>query len=315
MSTSATADVDWDRVDLAQERAAIERFQAYDQKMQDVGWTLLRGNAGFCDRVIPSVGLQLQDLASYGGPIVGRAALGMERDFAVQTAARGSPAALSERFATNREIVRLGSIDPNGWEAEERLDPERLTRAHDHIDATLVEDGTISIAFADGESVDLDPVEVCATRFVLVSNSNTARGGRDRVFFGINFPGFAYDEDVFAAAVAHELAHNLLNHSDWLDRNRRSQRNVRRTEREADRLMPWLLANAGYDPSAAQQFMETWGPRHDGGLLRNRSHEGWDERVEHIAAEIPLVRALMQSDGAADWSLHFRREVDPRQGM
>ena len=45
---------------------------------------------------------------------------------------------------------------------------------------------------------------------------------------------------------------------------------MRRTEREADRLMPWLLANAGYDPAAAARFWRQWGKKHDAGLLMVR---------------------------------------------
>ncbi|MEM8723912.1 MAG: hypothetical protein AAGE86_00175 [Pseudomonadota bacterium] len=131
---------------------------------------------------------------------------------------------------------------------------------------------------------------------------------------GMNFPGFAYDEEIFAGAVAHELAHNLLGHRKWLEANGEGRRNVRRIEREADRLMPWLMANAGYDPEAAYRFMTTWGPKHDGGLFRARTHDGWDERAEFIAAEIPLIKELMEREGAADWSVHFTREIDPNAG-
>ncbi len=80
---------------------------------------------------------------------------------------------------------------------------------------------------------------------------------------------------------------------------------MRLTERDADRLMPWLLANAGYDPHAAARFMSRWGPRHGGGLLRKRTHDGWDERVEFIGAEIAVVERLMAEQGSADWSRHF----------
>lgn len=307
--------VDWDRINLPAERAAIERFQQFDQRMQDVGWKMVRGNAAFCDRVIPSVGLQLQDLASYGSPEVARAALEMTGDFAVQTAARGSPAGESSVFAANREITEIAGENPNEWEAGERLDWQRLTRAHDHIDAQLSGAGGAEFTFADGESARLTPVPVCVTRFELMGEGRRAVADGSRVVIGMDFPGFAYEEDVFAGVVAHELAHNLLGHSVWLDRNGRGRSNVRKTEREADRLMPWLLANAGYDPISAQRFMEEWGPRHDGGLFRARSHDGWDERAEFIAAEIPTIRALMESEGAADWRTHFRREVDPQRGL
>lgn len=301
-------------VDLAQERLAIEQFQNADQRLQDVGWRLVRGNAPFCDETLYSIGLQLQDLASYGAPGVARAALAMDGDFAVQTAARQSPSGESSNFSRNREVAQIAEANPNEWEAGERRYWQRLTRAHDFIDQQLADGGAIAIRFMDGEQTLLTPVRVCATRFELLARSDDAVADGSRVLLGTDFPGFSYDEERFAGGVAHELAHNLLRHRDWLDRNGRGRRNVRKTEREADRLMPWLLANAGYPPEAAIGFMETWGPRHDGGLFRRRTHDGWDERVEFIAAEIPHIRALMESEGQADWSVHFQREIDPEQG-
>lgn len=315
----ANSDIDWSRINLTEERAAIESFQRFDQRLQDIGWKLARGNVDFCPRVIPSVGLQLQDLASYGSPEVARRALGLSGDFAVQSAAAGSPAAQNGLFETNREVIGLGGDDPdrspnewpNEWEAGERLDWQRLKRAHDFIDASLAEEGAVTIAFADGTSARLAPVPVCATRFELLGQSKRAVADGERVVIGIRFPGFGYSEELFAAAIAHELAHNLLRHSQWLDRHGRRMGNVRRIEREADRLMPWLLANAGYEPSAAVRFMQEWGPRHDGGLLRDRSHDGWDERAEFIAGELAQIEALLEETGKADWSAHFRREIDP----
>ena len=313
--------IDWQSVDLAAERAAIEKYQRFDQRLQDVGWKMVRGNAPFCDRVIPSIGLQLQDVKSYGAPEIARAALGLAGDFAVQTSAAGSPAARAwleageGALTPNREILRIGAEALNQWEAGERLHWQRLTRAHDHLDAALVRNGQVRIEPAEGAPVTVEPVEVCASRFELMGEGKRAVADGDRVVIGIGFPGFAYEEEIFAGVVAHELAHNFLRHSEWLDRNGRKRRNVRKTEREADRLMPWLLANAGYDPRAALEFMQTWGPRHDGGLLRDRSHDGWDERADFIAAELPRVEALMREEGQADWRTHFRRGIDPRAGL
>jgi len=306
---------DLEDVDLDAERAAIARFQDADQRLQDVGWKMIRGNAEFCPRVIPSIGLQLQDLASYGAPEIARAALGLSGDFAVETAARGSPAALSGEFARNREIVAIENFDPNQWPSGDRKDWRRLKRAHDHVDVMLAEHGGVTIRFADGGEARVTPVDACATRFELMGDGRKAVATGNRVVIGIEFPAFSYPEEVFAGVVAHELAHNFLRHSEWLDRNRRKRRNVRLTEREADRLMPWLLANAGYEPEAAIRFMETWGRKHDGGLFRARTHDGWDERAEFIAAEIPLIRELMAREGKADWRTHFRREIDPDRGL
>jgi hypothetical protein len=298
-------------IDYAAERSAIARFQDADQRLQDVGWQLAQGNAPFCPRLAPSIGLQLQDMASYGAPAIARTALGLTGDFAVETAARGSPAARAGGFARNREIVRLERFDPNQWPAGGAMDWQRLARAHDHIEAMLTEHGGIAIGFADSGEARVQPVEICATRFELMGAGKTAVADGRRVVIGIDFPAFAYEEPAFAALVAHELAHNVLGHDAWLDAKGRKSGNVKRIEREADRLIPWLLANAGYDPAAGVTFMTRWGSRHDAGLRMRRGHEGWDERAAAIAAEVPLVQALMAREGRADWATHFRREIAP----
>ena len=304
------------RIDYAAERATIGRYQDADQRLQNVGWRLAQGNAGLCPRVVPSIGLQLQDMASYGAPAIARKALGLTRDFAVQTAATGSPAALSGAFVRNREITGLERLDPNSWPAKPAMDWTRLVWAHDHVEAMLTEHGGIAISFADGETVRLSPVEVCASRFELMGEGGKAVADGNRVVIGIGFPAFQYpEEDVFAALVAHEFAHNVLGHDAWLDRNGRSRRHVRRTEREADRLIPWLLANAGYDPAAGVTFMTRWGKAHDSAWLMVREHDGWDERAEFISAELPLIAEVTAREGRADWRRAFRREIDPQGGL
>lgn len=298
------------RIDYAAERAAIARYQDADQRLQDVGWRLARANAPFCPRIVPSIGLQLQDMASYGAPAIARQALGLTGDFAVQTAARGSPAALAGVFSRNREVTRLVTLDPGTIPAAARFEWQRLARVHDHIEAMLTEHGGIAITFADGGAARVQPVEVCATRFELMGDGDKAVADGARVVIGIGFPAFAYpEEEVFAALVAHELAHNVLGHDAWLDRHGRSDGNVRRIEREADRLVPWLLANAGYDPVAGPRFMRRWGQKHDSGLKLRRNHEGWDERAAHMERELPPVQDHMAREGKADWSRYFRREI------
>ena len=315
LPAALTAAPDPTAINYAAERAAIARFQQRDQRLQDVGWRLVRGNAAYCSRVVSSIGLQMQDMASYGEPAIARAAIGITGDFAVQTAARGSPADLAGGFTRNREIVRLDGIDPNQWEAENRLDWQRLARAHSHIEAMLMQNNGIAITFADGTATKVGPQDVCATRFELMGSGRRAVADGLRVLIGMQFPAFDYDEDQFAAVVAHELAHNLLDHSGWLEQQGRNRRNVRDTEREADRLMPWLLANAGYDPAAAVRFMEYWGPRHDKGLLRSRTHDSWRSRARRVKAELPLIATLMEHDGHANWARHFEREGgDPNTG-
>jgi hypothetical protein len=196
------------------------------------------------------------------------------------------------------------------------MDWDRLAHAHDRIDRALADQGSVTFRFADGASATVEPVPACATRFELLGDSKTAVADGGRVVIGSRFPAFDWTEDdEFAGVVAHELAHNLLGHRAWLQRNRKVSGRTKLTEREADRLMPWLLANAGYDPAAAHRFMLRWGKKHDLGLMRSWSYEGWDERAEHIAAELPIIARLLEREGRADWSRHFRREIDPERGL
>ncbi|GMN02565.1 hypothetical protein [Erythrobacter sp. MTPC3] len=305
----------YDEVNLAKERAAIAQFQTMDQKLQDAGWRLATGNAAFCENAIPATGLQLQDLASYAKPDIARAALGMTGSFAVQTAASGSPAAASGAFPVNREITQISGVDLNLWEARDRRDWRRLKRAHDWMDSELARTRKLSVTFANGEMVTLDPDMACATRFELAARNSRAVADGQRVVIGAGFDGFDYSLDAFAAGVAHELAHNLLRHREWLDRNGRKRRNVRATEREADRLMPWLLANAGYDPEAAATFMEQYRPVSGAVLFFGGSHDKWQDRADSVRAQLPLIRQLMERENAADWSVHFQRQIDPSEGL
>lgn len=291
--------------ELANERAAIASFQALDRRLQDIGWKLVRANAPFCERTVAASGLQLQDIASYGSPAIARSALGLQRDFAVQTAAAGSPAALSGAFATNREIALLGDEDPNAWPADERLDWRRLIRAHDHLDETLGREGEITVTFANGQSAQLKPVPACATRFELAGDGDRAVADGQRVVIGVGFAGFAMDEEMLAAAIAHELAHNLLGHRMRLDREGRSKRLIRATEREADRLMPWLLANAGYDPGAAARFLRDFRPESGALLFIPGTHDRWKSRVAIVEQELPAIAEALERGGRADWSAAF----------
>ena len=152
-------------------------------------------------------------------------------------------------------------------------------------------------------------MHACASGFEVIAGSRRVSANGQRVAVGADFVGFDYPENLFAAAIAHELAHNVLGHPAWLDKYGRKRRNIRLTEREADRLMPWLLANGGYDPAAAEKFMRTWGPGNDGGLFRDRSHDGWDERADFIAAELPAVRRSQTGTEAANWTRDFVRDI------
>lgn len=285
-------------------------LQYRDQRLFAVGWRLVTGNAPFCDRTAPAIGMLLHDLQSYPDPAAARLAYGVTGDIAVQAVAAGSPAAQRE-VPVNASLTVIGQSDIA--QAFPLTEPrwKRLREIEQRIEQDLARQGMVELEWhhADrgGELAQIRPVTACATRFEVSDIGQRAVADGERVVIGDRFPGFGWPEDQFASAVAHELAHNLLGHRAWLDRVGRRRAKVRLTEEEADRLAPWLLANAGYDPAAAVAFMRRWGPSHDGGLFRKRTHAGWDERTEMIAAELPLIEAARAVSGKADWQRQFRR--------
>ena len=288
-------------------------LQQRDAQLLSVGWRLAHANAPFCQQTQQSIGLLLQDLAGYGrNREAMRELLDIESDIAVQAIAPGSPADVAG-MEPNNEVLTIDGVRLHESQAGGRPAWMRLSQITDSIDALLARNGSVAMAWREdsGELREavLSGVEACSSRFQVLDKGKKAAADGKRVIFGRDFPGFEYAEPLFAAAVAHELAHNMLGHREWLSKAGRKRKNIRLTEREADRLMPWLLANAGYDPAAAGDFMQAWGPRHSGGLFRKRTHDGWDERAEFIEAEIAAIGRHSNGEGLADWARHFRRDI------
>ncbi|QPD00296.1 hypothetical protein [Qipengyuania soli] len=291
----------------SKEASSLELFQQREDRLFTTGYRLVTANARYCERQSLASGLLLHDAESYGDPAAVRRLFGLSGDIGVQSVASGSPA---ERVGLKQNDTLVAFADAG---IEDNFPPtrpgwKRLTQLREQFDQSL-STGQLRLVWRDtdgNERTDaISGVPACTSRFELLDEARAAEADGERVMLGQNFPAFGYSEDEFAAAVAHELAHNLLAHVATLDRLGRTQSNIRLSERDADRLMPWLLHNAGYDPRAAVSFMRRWGPRYGGGLLRKRTHDGWDERVEFIEAEIALLDARIRNHGDADWRTGF----------
>jgi len=296
---------------------ALSAMQQRDQTLLDIGWKLASANARYCDSTVPEIGLMVIDTGSFRDPPAIAAALGVSGNILVQAAAHGSPA----QAAGLASPMLITAIDgeptavpaaarPYGW--------EHLAATNERIAASLARDGVVELRVeheggnsSAARTALLEGAPACEMRMEQRDGEDRARADGKRVLIGSNFAGFSYPQEELAAAIAHEMAHVVLGHSAWLDEAGRKRGNIRLTEREADRLAPWLLANAGYDPFAMERFMRRWGPDHSGGLLRKRTHAGWDERATSIAAEAALVARIHSEAGAADWKAQFRREVAP----
>jgi len=310
---AAAADVETEIAPVARELVPLEIFQRSEERLFRVGYQLATANAPYCERAITVSGLLIHDADSYGNPKAVRALFRLSGDIGVQAVAPGSPAAEADIGQNDTILAIAGNPVANAFPP---TDPrwERGFALRDAIDAALAR-GPVAITWqpanAQPRTTLIEGVPACPTRFELVDSKNNAAADGNRVLVGEKFPGLAYDEAAFAAAIAHEMAHNILRHPQTFAKTGWKRKLVRLSERDADRLMPWLLHNAGYDPRAAARFMRTWGPKHGGWIFRKRTHDGWDERVEFIEAEIAKIDALPDAGGPVDWKTHFVSELAP----
>lgn len=293
--------------------AEIAELRAQDERVLNLGYRLVTGNAPYCADATHSAGLLLHDMRAYGDADELRRVFGLSGDIGVQALVPGGPADRAGVLVDDT-VLAIGDMavadipmeDDKPWQRTEiiRAEAERL----------LAETGTLPLTvnrLQGPAAIVIEGTPACRSRFEIGEGGRAVADGH-RVVIGPDFAAIDYADPLLAAVLAHEFAHNLLGHRAWFDANGgRKRKAVRLTEREADRLMPWLLINAGFDPRAAMRFFEEWGPRHGGWIFRARTHDGWDERVEFIEAELPLIERLQQGARTVDWSQHFVREELP----
>ncbi|GAB5348664.1 M48 family metalloprotease [Alteriqipengyuania sp. 357] len=292
----------------------IAELRDQDARVLALGFRLVTGNARFCEHATASAGLLLHDMAAYGDGETLRALLGLEGDIGVQALVPDGPA-MRAGLQVDDTVIAIGDMAIADIPVEGTKPWERIETIRARTERLLAETGSLPITvLRSGEPVPLTIVGVpaCPSRFEIGEGSKAVADGH-RVVIGPDFAGVDYPDPLLAAVLSHEFAHNLLQHRAWFDANGRKRKAVRLTEREADRLMPWLLANAGFRPEDASRFMERWGPRYGGWIFRARTHDGWDERVEFIEAEFPELKRVRAADGSVDWARHFRRESLPER--
>ncbi len=274
-----------------------------DARLQALGYRLARANAPLC-AATPVLGLLLLDAESFAAPARIRAALGLKGDIAVDAVADGSPAALAGLRAGDEVVAIAGAPIPP--KAKGAPDYARLRDLHDRIDTALGARGSVELVLADGRTLTLNPVPACASRFELLTSGDRALADGARVLISRRALAQTPSEDAAAYLVAHELAHNVLRHKARLSRLGRTVGAIRDTEREADLLALWLMANAGYDPAAAAPFLRVVGPKGLLALIQEPTHDRFETRARKVEAELAVLRATLPGpDGLRDWRGRF----------
>ena len=292
----ATAD------DLADMRAALAELQVQDARLLTTGWRLAHGNAAYCRTAPLGAGLMLYDARNFARSDSVRAALGTRGDIAIGAMAAGSPAALAGLQA-GEEVLAIDGVAVAGTNPVREGDTARVDGLHDRLDAALATGGA-AVLQLPGKQLRLGGQPACRARFELTTQQGHARSDGFRVQIGRVHLASLPDENAFTALVAHELAHAILGHPQRLAAARRTAAAVRETEREADRLAPWLMANAGYDPKGALLWARSWVREHSR-WPRAATHDGWQAREALIAAEVAVIAAAQAAGEPLDWRARF----------
>lgn len=282
--------------DIAAYRALIEQ----DARLATIGYRLASANASFCDRKARNPAMVLHDIAQYPDGKTALAAFTFAKPIAVAAVVRGGPA----DAAGVQPGDGLAAIDGESLAVPD--DPgvgptnKRISAARTRLDQKLIGTGTVRMTIARGATLQtaiLSPPLVCASDFWVDTRSKLdagADGDQVRITTGLML--FTPDDDELAAAVAHELSHNILGHRDRL-KAKSGTKLVLATEIEADRLSVWLMANAGYDPSAALRFAERYGRKADLGIFSDGTHLRWRNRIKIMKAEIDLIERAEKQNG------------------
>ena len=288
---------------VAADPALFEGFRAADLRLATAGYRLSTANAPLCDRLEPGHGIQVHTLDQYAPAL--RPAVAAHFRFAgalaVEGVVSGSPA---ERAGVRPDdtIVRFGDIAV-APQTDGPPSSDRLVAFWRGV-AALPPGEPIRVALLRGGvplAVTSQPVPACRTRYELAITSAleaSANGEMVRISSGYYD---VFDGDLAVAAIAHELAHNILRHRErlkavgaefgLLSGFGRNMGFFRQAELQADTLAVHLLARAGYPADLASRFRQHPVAKARSGMFQSPSHPHWRDRLRVALAEEARIAA------------------------
>lgn len=285
---------------------AYQELIAKDLRLATVGYHLAKGSADFCRNKWRNPGWVLHDERQYPDLGLARRVFIFRQPISIAALVVDGPAhragliAGDGLFGVDGSVVWYGPAPKRHQPSSERIDGLR-----DKFATRLSEGRPIpfQIDTANGRrDFLLDSPAICASDFWVDARAKRdagADGAWVRVTSGLI--DYVQDDDELAAVVAHEMAHNLLDHRPLIEATKSGKTKIiKATEAEADRLSVWLMANAGYDPEAAITFWQRYGKATGLGIFSAPTHYRWQTRVAMLREEIGLMARTSANEGPHD---------------
>ncbi|MBU2116324.1 MAG: M48 family metalloprotease [Alphaproteobacteria bacterium] len=277
---------------------------------------LVSSNVDVCPKRAFGAGWLLHAANQYSAPMRDMLIVdGLEGDLpAVSATAPGGPAAKAG-LARGDVVMSVDGVELKAGATADRARYEGVEANLKVLEAALVDGGPLTMEIRrEGvvREVVVVPEAVCAYDVHLdVSDELNARADGSSVHISSALARFALTDDELAVILGHELAHNVLEHRDILDREAPARRvfgnlavapgRLERVEREADRVGLFLMARADFAYEIAPAFWRRFGESNWRVRWAQWGHPSAAER----ARQLDVVVAEIRGTGLSGRSLTY----------
>ena len=252
-------------------QASLLALQRDDQRVADTAWRIASRNTDSCPKLWASFGVSLHHISQYEPAYhaAAQAAFGLDDTFpSILAVAEGSPA--SAAGLKPNDTLRA----VNGADLADKGRGQTSAASYDAVSAAMTalealpeqREAILSIARGGQRlEVNVSPQNVCRSRVELAPGNaiNANANGLVAQISG-RLVDWVESDDELALVIAHEMAHNLLDHPKRLNEKSAlsglatslglAGRAQRQMEMEADRMGIVMAAGAGYNYKIAPDF-------------------------------------------------------------
>jgi beta-barrel assembly-enhancing protease len=282
----------------------------HDLRLAAAGYRIAAANAAYCKAKVRNPGWVIHDIAQYPYADIAKATFVFKQPIHIAAVVPGGPA----DKAGIRGDDGFTGLDDAGiyWPAMPlgKTGYERMASFKQLLGEKFDEKTPLAIRISRGRG-DVNTVitapPICASDFQIVTEAGINAGADGKIVsVSFDLAEYAYNDNDLAAVVAHEMAHNILGHAEWLKSVKgkpgpygKVSNAALKTETEADQLSIWLLGNAGYDIDTAIAFFQKLGNRPGRMFIIDPNHLPWKERIIIMRKEASRYAAAAKTNGKA----------------